>query len=198
MPSAIELAQGDPALIAAVLRSRKLIARKALMSAAASAVPLPGVDWAADAALLSRLVPQISSEFGLSVAQIDHLSPQRQEGIQKAATTVGALLVGRLVTRDLLIALAKHAGIRLSAKQATKYVPIAGQAVSAVLGYAALRALGEQHIKDCVRVARAAHHLLPAPVSPPDLMSPTSESFEKNKLAGKAGFLARWRRFAAK
>ena len=37
--------------------------------------------------------------------------------------------------------------------QATKYVPIAGQVVSAALGYAALRALGEQHIKDCVRVS---------------------------------------------
>ena len=163
MPSAIELAQGDPALIAAVVRSRKLIARKAMLAAAASAVPLPGVDWAADAALLSRLVPQISSEFGLSVTQIDRLAPHNRERIQKAATTVGALLVGRLVTRDLLITLAKHAGMRLSAKQATKYVPLAGQAISAALGYAALRALGEQHIKDCVNVARTAQHLLPAP-----------------------------------
>jgi hypothetical protein len=78
---------------------------------------------------------------------------------------VGALLVGRLVTRDLLITLAKHAGMRLTAKQATKYVPLAGQAVSAMLGYAALRALGEHHIRDCVRVAVAAQHLLPPPRS---------------------------------
>ncbi len=163
MPSALDLAQGDPALIAAILRSRKLIARKAMLAAAASAVPLPGIDWAADAALLSRLVPQISSEFGLSVTQIDQLAPHKRERIQQATTTVGALLVGRLVTRELLITLAKHAGIRLTAKQATKYVPLAGQAISAALGYAALRALGEQHIKDCVNVARAAQHLLPAP-----------------------------------
>lgn len=164
MPSAIELAQGDPALIAAVQRSRKLITRKALLSAAASAVPLPGLDWAADAALLSRLVPQISAEFGLSVTQIERLAPERRERIQKAATTVGALLVGRLVTRDLLLTLARHAGLRLTSKQATKYVPIAGQMVSAALGYAALRALGEQHIKDCVKVARSVQMVLPAPV----------------------------------
>ncbi len=164
MPSAIELAQGDPALIAAVQRSRKLIARKALLAAAASAVPLPGIDWAADAALLSRLVPQISAEFGLSVTQVETLAPQQRERIQKAATTVGALLVGRLVTRDLLIALAKHAGLRLTTKQATKYVPVAGQIISASLGYAALRALGEQHIKDCVKVARAVQFALPSPM----------------------------------
>lgn len=162
MPSAIELAQGDPALIAAVRRSRKLIARKALLAAAASAVPLPGIDWAADAALLSRLVPQISAEFGLSVTQVETLAPQQRERIQKAATTVGALLVGRLVTRDLLLSLAKHAGLRLTTKQATKYVPFAGQMISAGLGYAALRALGEQHIKDCVKVARAVQFALPS------------------------------------
>lgn len=181
MPSAIELARGDQALIAAVVRSRKLIARKAMLAAAASAVPLPGIDWAADAALLSRLVPQISSEFGLSVTQIDQLAPHKRERIQKAATTVGALLVGRLVTRDLLITLAKHAGMRLSAKQATKYVPLAGQAISAALGYAALRALGEQHIKDCVNVARAAQHLLPAPEMPlVERLQTTSDAVTKD------------------
>lgn len=163
MPNAIELAQGDPKLIAAIRRSRRLLGRKALIGAAASAVPLPGLDWAADAALLSRLVPQISAEFGLSPIQLNRLAPQRRDGIQKAATAIGALLVGKLVTRELLLTLARHAGLRMTAKQATKYVPIAGQAVSAMLGYAALRALGEQHIKDCVQVARATQHLLPMP-----------------------------------
>lgn len=163
MPSALDLAEGDPALVAAVLRSRKLIGRKALVAAAASAVPLPGVDWAADAALLSRLVPQISAEFGLSVTQIEQLAPNKRDRIQKAATAAGALLVGRLVTRDLLITLARHAGMRLTAKQATKYVPLAGQVVSAALGYTAMRTLGELHIKDCVRVAKSVQMVLPSP-----------------------------------
>jgi len=162
MPTAVELAQGDLHLLAAIRRSRRLLGRKAMIGAAASAIPLPGLDWATDAALLSRLVPQISAEFGLSLTQLDRLAPQRRENVQKAATAVGALLVGKLITRELLIQLAKHAGIRLTTKQATKYVPFAGQAISAVLGYAALRSLGEQHIKDCVRVAQAAQHLLPA------------------------------------
>ena len=176
MPSAIELAQGDPQLIAAIRRSRRLLGRKALIAAAASAVPLPGVDWAADAALLSRVVPQISAEFGLSVAQIQRLGPRQREGVQKAAAAVGALLVGKLVTRELLIKLARHAGIRLTAKQATKYVPIAGQVVSAALGYAALRALGELHIKECVQVAQSVRHLLPPPEGAPGAEQPTAPS----------------------
>ena len=52
---------------------------------------------------------------------------------------------------------------RLTTAQAAKYVPIAGQLVSGALGYAALQYLGEQHIRDCVRVALAAPLALPAP-----------------------------------
>lgn len=165
MPSSIELANGDLRLIAAIRRSRQLLGRKALIAAAASAIPLPGLDWAADAALLSRLVPQISAEFGLSVTQLDSLSPHKREGVQKAAAAVGALLVGKLMTRELLMTLARRAGLRLTAKQFSKYVPLAGQIVSAAIGYAALRSLGELHIKDCVRVAQAAQLVLPMPAS---------------------------------
>jgi len=163
MASAVELAQGDPELIAAIRRSRRLLGRKALLAAAAGAVPLPGLDWAADAALLARVIPQISAQFGLSVTQVERLAPHERERIRKAATTVGALMVGRLVTRDLLIRLARHAGVRLTASQAAKFVPIAGQVVSASISYAALRTLGEIHIKDCVQVAQSVRHRLPQP-----------------------------------
>ncbi|MBB3176257.1 hypothetical protein [Variovorax sp. Sphag1AA] len=169
MPSAVELAQGDPELIAAIRRSRRVLSRKAMMAAAVGAVPVPGLDWAADATLLSRVIPQISAEFGLSVTQLDRLAPYDRERIQKAAGAVGALLVGRLVTRELLIKLARHAGVKLTAQQAAKYVPIVGQAVSATLSYAALRALGELHIKDCVKVAQSVRHLLPSPITGPEL-----------------------------
>jgi len=168
MPSAVELAQGDHELIAAIRRSRRLLSRKAMMAAAVGAVPVPGLDWAADATLLSRVIPQISAEFGLSVTQLDRLAPYDRERIQKAAGAVGALLVGRLVTRELLLKLARHAGVKLTAQQAAKYVPIVGQAVSATLSYAALRALGELHIKDCVRVAQSVRHLLPSPKAATD------------------------------
>jgi uncharacterized protein (DUF697 family) len=165
MPSALDLAEGDPALIAAVLRSRRLLSRKALMAAAASAVPLPGLDLAADAALLARLIPRISAEFGLAAPQLAHLSPHQREQVLQVAGAVGAALVGKIVTRDVLMLLARRVGLRLTAGQVARYVPLAGQVVSAALGYAAVRALGEQHIRDCVRVARAAQLVLP-PMEP--------------------------------
>lgn len=165
MPTALQMAQGNPELAAAVERSRKLLHKRALVAAAASAVPVPGLDWAVDAALLSRLLPQINTEFGLSPAQLDSLTPHKREQVQKAIGLVGSVLIGKLVTKELVLRASKAVGLRLTAKQVVKYVPLAGQAVAAGLGYATLRYLGEQHLRDCVRVVQQAQLSLPAPSS---------------------------------
>jgi hypothetical protein len=171
MITSLQLAEGNPMLMDAVRRSRKLLNRRAFVGAAASAMPVPGLDWAVDAALLSRLVPAINAEFGLTPAQLDQLPAHEREQVQKAVAMVGSVLVGKFITRDLVIRMAQTLGKRLTARQAAKYVPLAGQAVSAIMGYAAIRYLGEEHIKDCVRVAQAAQLALPAPKKRPLLLS---------------------------
>ncbi len=152
--NAMDMAQGDPRLEAAVARSRKLLHKKAVTGAVTSMVPIPGVDWLVDASLMTKVIPQITQEFGLTQAQIARLDPQKQARIQKAIAAVGAVMVGRLVTKDLVLRAARMVGMRLTTKQAVKYVPLAGQVAAAALGYTALRYLGEQHIRDCVRVLR--------------------------------------------
>ena len=152
-----------PALLRdAIQRSRGLLHRRALVAAVASAVPVPGLDWAVDAALLSRLLPQINAQFGLTPAQLDQLSPHQREQVQKAVALVGSVVIGKFITRDLALKAAQTAGLRMTSKQVAKYVPLAGQAISAVLGYATLRYLGEQHIQDCVRVVQSAQLVLPS------------------------------------
>lgn len=153
----------DAHLQAAIQRSRRLLHRRALVAAVASAVPVPGLDWAVDAALLTRLLPQISAEFGLTAEQIDQLDPSAREQVQKAVGLVGSVLIGKLITRDMVLRVAQTVGVRLTTKQLAKYVPLAGQAVAAALGYAVLRYLGQQHIRDCVRVCQSAGLALPAP-----------------------------------
>ena len=163
MASARQMAADNPQLAAAVQRSRRLLHRRALVAAAASAVPVPGLDWAVDAALLSRLLPQINAQFGLTPEQLDQLDPKKREQVQKAVTLVGSVLIGKFITRDLVLKLTKTMGLRKTTRQASKYVPLAGQALSATLGYATLRYLGEQHIRDCMQVAEMAQLQLPAP-----------------------------------
>ena len=161
MPTALHLADSDAALEAAVKRSRKLLNKRAMVAAAASAVPVPGLDWAVDAALLAKLIPEINKEFGLTPQQLDQLSPNKREQVQKAVTMVGSVLIGKLISRDLVIKAATKIGMRLTTKQLAKYVPFAGQIVAAAVGYAAIRYLGEEHMKDCIRVAKQAQLEVP-------------------------------------
>jgi uncharacterized protein (DUF697 family) len=161
MPTALQMAADDAALAAAVTRSRKLLHKRAVVAAAASAVPVPGLDWAVDAAMLSRLIPEINREFGLTPQQLDQLDPTKREQVQKAVTVVGSVLIGKFISRDLILKAATKIGMRLTTKQLAKYVPFAGQIVAATVGYAAIRYLGEEHMKDCIRVARQAQLEVP-------------------------------------
>lgn len=79
----------------------------------------------------------------------------------KATSAGGSLLIGRLVTRELVLTVLKVVGVRLTTQQATKLVPIAGQAVSAALTFSALKYVCEQRIKQCVAVSQ--RRALPAP-----------------------------------
>jgi uncharacterized protein (DUF697 family) len=162
MPNSLELAAGDPRMVEAVQRARKLLHRRALAGAAASAVPVPGLDWLVDAALLSRLLPAINEEFGLTPQQLDRLPQHKREQVQKAVSVVGSMVIGKFITQDLVIRLAGVVGKRMTTKQAAKFVPLAGQALAAVIGYSAIRYLGEDHIKDCVLVCKQAGLAPPA------------------------------------
>ena len=162
MPTALQMASDDASLAAAVKRSRKLLNKRAMVAAAASAVPVPGLDWMVDAAMLSRLIPEINKEFGLTPQQLDRLEPRKRDQVQKAVTRVGSVLIGKFISRDLVIKAATKIGVRLTTKQVAKYVPLAGQIVSAAVGYAAIRYFGEEHMKDCIRVARQAQLDIPA------------------------------------
>jgi len=161
MPTALQMASDDAALAAAVIRSRKLLNKRAMVAAAASAVPVPGLDWAVDAAMLSKLIPEINREFGLTPQQLDQLDPKKRDQVQKAVTLVGSVLIGKFISRDLVLKAATKIGMRLTTKQLAKYVPFAGQIVAATVGYAAIRYLGEEHMKDCIRVARQAQLEVP-------------------------------------
>ena len=140
---------------------RKRVSQRALIAAGVAMVPLPGLDWVTDVGLLVKLLPEISAAFGLTPAQIERLAPDRRIVVYKAISAGGGLLVGKIVTRELVMRMISLVGVRLTTQQAAKYVPLAGQAVSAALTYTALRYVCEQHIRQCMDVARQL--ALPAP-----------------------------------
>jgi len=154
----------SPKEIEAVVRQcRRMVNKRALVAAGVAVVPIPGVDWVTDVAVLLKLIPAINRAFGLTPDQIERLAPDRRLVVYKAISAGSGMLVGRLVTRDLVVKLLKLVGVRLTTQQAAKYVPIAGQAISAVLTFSSLKFVCEQHIQQCVAVSRQL--MLPAPAA---------------------------------
>ena len=150
-------------LDAVVRHCRRMVNRRAVMAAGVAVVPIPGIDWLTDIAVLMKLIPDINHAFGLTTGQVERLSPDRRVVVYKAISAGGSMLVGKLVTREVVIQALKMVGIRLSTQQAAKFVPIAGQAISAALTYSSLRYVCEQHIQQCVSVSKQL--LLAAPSS---------------------------------
>lgn len=140
---------------------RRRVRQRALLAAGVAMVPVPGVDWVTDVGVLVKLLPEISASFGLSAEQVERLSPERRLVVYKALSAAGSLVAGKLITRELVLMLLRTVGVRLTTQQASKYVPVAGQLLSAALTFSALRYVCDQHIRQCEAVARQL--MLPAP-----------------------------------
>lgn len=149
---------------------RRLVNRRALVAAGVAVLPVPGLDWLTDVGTLVKLIPEINAAFGLTPAQIEQLAPERRLAVYKAVSAGGSMVIGKLVSRDLVLRLLKLVGVRLTTQQAAKYVPVAGQAISAALTFSALKLVAEQHIRQCMAVSRQL--LIEAPVAVPDRIMP--------------------------
>ena len=143
-------------------RCRRMVRRRAAISAGVSAVPIPGVDVMSDLSLFALLVDDVNKAFGLTPEQIDRLQPRHKLIAYEAAVGIGGMLVGRLITRELVMQLFKRTGIKMLARTAARVVPIAGQMASAAIGFTVFRQLGYQHVEACAAVARELM------VAPPD------------------------------
>ena len=135
-------------------RCRRLVQRRAAVSAGISAVPLPGLDVVSDLRLFADLIDQINREFGLSPEQVGRLQPRFRVMAYQAAVNVGGTMVGKYITKEVVFRLLQRSGAKLVAKQATRFVPLAGQAAAAAIGFFAFRQIGYQHVEACAKVAQ--------------------------------------------
>jgi uncharacterized protein (DUF697 family) len=133
---------------------RRLVKKRAAISAGVAAVPLPGVDILADLAAFATMVEEINKAFGLTPQQIERLQPRVRIVAYEAAASLGGMLVGKLITRELVLQLFKKSGMKLAAKTVAKVVPLAGQVASAAIGFALFRQMGYQHVEACVKVVQ--------------------------------------------
>lgn len=135
-------------------RCRKLVRSKALRSAGMAAIPIPGVDLVSDLTMFANVIEEVNLAFGLTPAQIERLQPRLKIIAYQAIGSIGGMMVGKLVTRELVMQILKRSGAKLAAKSATKIVPIAGSVAAAAIGFVLFRQMGYQHVEACAKVAR--------------------------------------------
>lgn len=72
--------------------ARRLVRRRAALSAAAAVLPIPGLDIAVDLAAFADMLNQINRSFALSPGQIERLHTDERIAMLSALSQVGAVL----------------------------------------------------------------------------------------------------------
>lgn len=133
---------------------KSMVTKRAGLSAGAAVIPIPGMDIGADVSLLVEMIPAINRKFGLTPEQINGLDPQLQKILLVAISSVGSGLIGKFVTKELVLQVLKRVGIRVATKSAAKFIPILGQALAAGISFGAMRMVGNSHVDDCYEVVK--------------------------------------------
>ncbi|MCK6075890.1 hypothetical protein [Paenibacillus silvae] len=133
---------------------RTMVRKRAAASAGSTLVPLPGTDVLADVGMLMQLLPAINDKFGLSQKQLDGMDPETKSMIYGFVMSIGSKVIGRMVTKELVVQVLKRVGVRVATKSVAKFVPFAGQGLAAALSFTAMRYVGNKHIDDCFEVVK--------------------------------------------
>lgn len=157
---------------AAVARHcRRLVRRQTLKAAGMSALPVAGVDLLVNVKLFAETIEQISAAHGLTPQQIAALPAALRTRVDDLAMEIGSYLIGRVLTQGVLFTALRAFGWRLTAQQAAKLAPLAGQVASAALSGWMFKRLCDRHLQQCQDLRAALPELPPLP-APPALMLP--------------------------
>mgnify|MGYP006356554527 FL=1 len=131
---------------------KAMVTRRAGLSAGAVVIPIPGVDIGADVSLLMEMIPAINAKFGLTPQQIEQLPLQMKKITVVAITSVGSEMVGKMVTKHVLLQVLRKVGVKVTSKTFVRFIPILGQAVAATISFGAMKMVGNAHVEDCYKV----------------------------------------------
>ena len=132
-----------------------MVTARALANAGVAVVPIPAIDLVADVGILATMLPAISARFELDHDSIEKLEPQLAQRAFAVAAGLGNNVIGRFVTKRLLIRLLRRMGVRIATASVARFVPVIGSAVAASISFGAMKLAGDAHVEDCYRTAMA-------------------------------------------
>ena len=147
----------DPRLNLELIRAEclELAKKRAYCSAGAAIVPVPFFDVVIDVGILSQLIPDINTRFGLSPEQISVYDPATKQVHWHELRKRGVEFSGLVVARTAVKKSINNAAAKYITKQVTKFIPLGGQAIAAGLGYFVMKKVADAHVEDCYRLAKS-------------------------------------------
>ncbi|WP_296402297.1 hypothetical protein [Psychrobacter sp.] len=133
----------------------QLVKKRARFSAGAAIIPVPFVDMAIDAGMLTQLLPEISARFGLIPQPEAAIDLDSKEVHWNEMKNRAVDFAGLMATRGVLKKTVQGYGGRIVAKQVTKFVPLGGQMVAATMGYMIFKKIATEHINECYNLAKS-------------------------------------------
>jgi len=128
---------------------RQMVTKRALVSAGAAVIPIPGADLVADVGILSNLLPAISARFGLREDQVEKMEPSQAAQVLVIASSMGNNVIGRAITKRVVISILRRMGVRTATGSMARFVPFIGSAVAGTISFGAMKLAGNAHIDDC-------------------------------------------------
>lgn len=145
----------DPTLNIEAIRAEclELVKKRSYFSAGAAVIPVPFLDVVIDVGILSQLIPEINTRFGLAPEQISVYDPKTKEvhwkELRKRGIEFSSLVVARTAVKKSI----NNVAAKVITKQVTKFIPLGGQIIAASLGYFVMKKVAEAHVEDCYRLA---------------------------------------------
>ena len=128
--------------------------KRAYLSAGAAIVPIPFFDVAVDLGMLSQIIPEINSRFGLGSEHVSVFNPETKQVHWDELRKRGFEFSGFVVARTAMKGTFNGFFTKIATKQVTKFIPLGGQIVAASMGYIAMKKVAEAHVEECYKIAK--------------------------------------------
>ena len=151
----------DVALISKeVLEEKKkiaidIISLRAWAAAANGINPIPGLDIAADIAILTNLSKEIQDLYGLGENNLPALNRRINRSPKANSIKTGiTAFASKFILKEGIALLLKRLASRVAVKGVVKYIPFIGQAAAAGIGYKLTHSFGEDLLEDANKIAK--------------------------------------------
>ncbi|WP_282031916.1 GTPase [Winogradskyella eximia] len=129
----------------------KIISYSAAASAANGLNPIIGIDVSVDLSILINLSKKISDIFGINEDEINYAT--KKYGLDGKYVIIGKQFAGKFIAKEGIILLLKRFGTTVASKSFFKYIPLAGQAIAAGIGYKMTYSFGGELLDEAYDLA---------------------------------------------